>query len=238
MQKMSETDSNLTASYHRATNEDTGETSDTAVLLERSTRGRLTVTTADNDMNPYKLSKLKFVACSRLSVDAVDKVEDTGDIFKQLKIKYGGDSEKADSVLKVMLRASGVIHNSESGTSLSLSEIDDDSDEEFQWRTSLIVCSDKAVRRRSVPQLVDHVYDVYNIDKTKDHFSSESPLPLFDHMIKQQILKREREGDLKKIEKFFHFCKALAIYIATVISCYWRSERSHSQVIKIKFLHV
>ena len=223
LQRMSEPDNNnLSASYHRATDEETGETRDTAALLARtrdsSIRGRVTATSADININAYQLSKLKFVARSLFPKHeaAIDKADDTASVYAQLKLKYGGDSEKADSVLKVILCASGVnTSHSESGTLLSLSEIDDDCDEVFQWRTSLIECSDKAVKRRSVPQLVDHVYDVYSIDKTKEHFSSmESPLPLFDHMIEQKILQRGREEDLKKIEKFFHFCKALT---ATII---------------------
>lgn len=181
---------------------------DTAFLLTNSCDERYKLTYADCNISDYQLEKLRFIAYSRLQVASV-RDADCGQIYNDLKIKYGHNSAMAALVLNMMLGVAGVEGMQ---STASLSGIDDFPDNGFEWRWKLIRYSDKAVKQRRVPEFINYLYRVFSIRYRKAQYvSADSPIQLLVYMIDEQILEVGNEIDLQRVGKFFNLCKLLIL---------------------------
>lgn len=173
-----------------------------AYELTVSSEERKNFTHVDCTIDPYQFDKLKLISCSILCVGEVRDAESVTSIYELLKICYAGDFKKAAAVLNILLEVAGV--DVLESSSKSPIETDVSSNEVFQRRVRLIQFSDRAVKEKRVSKLFDHLYETFKIRKNREFFTS--PVILFQNMFDEGIFKHD-DQDLKKIEKFFNFCK-------------------------------
>lgn len=183
---------------------------DTSELTD-SCEERKCFTIAGCRITEYQFDKLKLITFPILSKNsgALRDAKTVSDIYELLKIHYDGD---AASTLCILLEKAGVNLQGlpKSFSKLLSPESDVLSADEFQWRLKLVQVSDRARKHKSVPKLVDHLYEAYDIDVGRESF--QTPIALFEHMIEKKIFKpgdQDHAQDLKKVEVVFNWCKSL-----------------------------
>lgn len=175
--------------------------------LSNSPDPRKSLAHVDCRISPYQLEKLRLLALSVVEqgrYGEVRKADSVTMLYEIFEGHFAGNEKAAASHVCTMLEAVGV--NSKHYKRLSRSAESESSNlltnEEYQWRRSLIAYSDRAERHKKVPVVIDHLYQTHSIELRREDVTSL--IALFDHMIEHREIRPGGEEQLEtSIEGIF-----------------------------------